>query len=114
MQPSNRGGWPKDWYSTPGASGASARATLKETYERHERQDAETGQDARPEEDETLDGQAELQPRPHQGGGGGEEARARRARKARAQARRARNPRARAGGRAPETRAPEPVVEQKH
>src|ERR1700743_846127 len=103
MQPSNRGGWPKDWSSTPGASGASARATLKETYERHERHDAQTGQDALPEEDGDLASQAELHPRPPKGGGGEKKPRARGAGKAGAQARRARNPRARAGGRAAAT-----------
>ena len=60
-------------------------AATKETHERYRRNlqaphGSCPGQDVVAEEDGNLHRQAELQPRPHQGGGGREEARARRAR----------------------------------
>src|SRR3569623_211155 len=89
MQPSFRGRLRNGWCSMPKGSRVSGRlrrservrfpVRMKGQYERDERRSAYSppgGQDTVTEEDRNFDGEAELQPWPQQGGGGGEEARA--------------------------------------
>src|ERR1700753_2438914 len=86
MPRSNRARWRKESFSRRAGCPVSApikkrtrvprkfwAPRMKESHERHKRYEA-SRQDAHFEEDRDLHGEAELQPWPHQGRGGGEEA----------------------------------------